>query len=496
MTKLQDSKTEWQKNFEKNATDQSLGTAVSRIAGFLRDATMTALFHRGITDAWVLAFRGPHFFRRYLGEGAVSQEFQSRWKHATDSDISALRSLFVLGSLCWMLLIAGLTGVFADFIEGAKPSSVSMSSMGVEYFFHPMILMMGCWFYFSFQTALLQKQEDFRTPAVAPVFLNLSMIIFTALAWWIQKPIYLSWGVAAGGISVLIYSARPWTWVHKKHPSLSFWKITSFSRPGRQHILWFLQLPLVLLPLSLLQWVTLLQMIAVAKLQQQGLPSYFYLCDRLLELPFSLFVVSPCVAMTKPLIQSQGNQQREIFIHGLFSILIWLGPSTLGLWMMSQDLVRILFQHGHFQFEEVLLTSQILKSLALQLFVLAAIRYWMTWFLVNKKHPFLRKVGILFILFQASLVLGLGKNLQQILDLSLLGASLFFLSLLMKSMDLRQDLIRMFVSRKFQKLIFAHVLLYLWLMAPTPALMRLVFAPIFYFILLFWMKVWSFRSKV
>jgi hypothetical protein len=62
MTKLQDSKTEWQKNFEKNATDQSLGTAVSRIAGFLRDATMTALFDRGITDAWVLAFRGPHFF--------------------------------------------------------------------------------------------------------------------------------------------------------------------------------------------------------------------------------------------------------------------------------------------------------------------------------------------------------------------------------------------------------------------------------------------------
>ena len=395
-----------------------------------------------------------------------------------------------------MALIAGLTGAFSDFFGLAKAASAPRESMGVEYFFHPMILMMGCWFYFSFQTALLQKQEDFRTPAVAPVFLNLSMILFTALAWGIQQPIYLSWGVAFGGLGVVIYSARPWIWGQKKHPSLSFWKITSFSRPGRQHILWFLQLPFVLLPLSLLQWVTLLQIIAVAKLQRQGLPSYFYLCDRLLELPFSLFVVSPCVAMTKPLIQSEADQQRELFIHGLFSILVWLGPSTLGLWMMSQDLVRILFQHGHFRVEETLLTSEILKSLALQLFVLAAIRYWMTWFLAKKNHPFLRTMGIVFILFQASLVLGLGKNLQQILDLSLLGASLFFLSLLIKSQDLHQDLMRMFVSRKFQKLMFAHVLLYLWLMAPIPALMRLVFAPILYFILLFWMKVWSFRSKV
>ncbi len=475
--------------------DQSVGTGISRIAGFLRDSMMTALFERLITDAWVLAFRGPHFFRRYFGEGAVSQEIQSRWGRGFDAELPQLRFLFLLGSFLLMALVISLSHILSNFI--GRPSLGPMIGVEarVEKFFYPMVIMIGCWFYFSFQTARLHLQGDYRTPAVAPVFLNIAMISSTILAWWGNWPMGLSWGVAVGGLMVILYASKIWNIDIWKTPwNLPFQKKFLVWPDGAQ-IRWFLQLPFILLPLSLLQWVTLLQILAVARLPQQGLPSYFYLCDRLLELPFSLFVVSPCLAMTQPLITANKEQRLIIFTHGFFSMFIWIAPATLGLWMMSEDLVRILFQHGRFLAQESHLTGQILRSLALQLFVMSMVRTLMTWKLIHQQHSFLRFCGLIFVLLQTFLVFGIAENLQQILDLSLLGIIILFFVLGWKSLDLGPSIAAFVIQRKFAMFILSLVLLYGWLITPTSALLRLIFAPLIYFVFLFWAKVWTIKSK-
>ena len=51
-------------------------TLVSRVLGFVRDATIAAVFGAGAaTDAFFVAFRIPNLLRRLFAEGAFSQAF-------------------------------------------------------------------------------------------------------------------------------------------------------------------------------------------------------------------------------------------------------------------------------------------------------------------------------------------------------------------------------------------------------------------------------------
>src|SRR3712207_4358735 len=59
----------------RSALSMAVGTFSSRILGFVRDAVMVHLFPRGVTDAWVVAFKLPNVFRRLLGEGSLSVSF-------------------------------------------------------------------------------------------------------------------------------------------------------------------------------------------------------------------------------------------------------------------------------------------------------------------------------------------------------------------------------------------------------------------------------------
>ena len=53
----------------------SAGSFISRILGLFRDMAIGAFFSRAETDAFFVAFRAPNFFRRFLGESALSVSF-------------------------------------------------------------------------------------------------------------------------------------------------------------------------------------------------------------------------------------------------------------------------------------------------------------------------------------------------------------------------------------------------------------------------------------
>ena len=57
----------------RNLIIVAVGTAVSRLLGFLRDILIAATLGSGpIADAFVVAFRLPNLFRRLLAEGAFN----------------------------------------------------------------------------------------------------------------------------------------------------------------------------------------------------------------------------------------------------------------------------------------------------------------------------------------------------------------------------------------------------------------------------------------
>ena len=64
------------KSFIRSSSIVSAMTFVSRILGLIRDFVIARLFGANeLTDAFLVAFRIPNFFRRLFAEGAFSQAF-------------------------------------------------------------------------------------------------------------------------------------------------------------------------------------------------------------------------------------------------------------------------------------------------------------------------------------------------------------------------------------------------------------------------------------
>ena len=64
------------KSFIKSSSIVAAMTFISRILGLVRDFIIARLFGANeLTDAFLVAFRIPNFFRRLFAEGAFSQAF-------------------------------------------------------------------------------------------------------------------------------------------------------------------------------------------------------------------------------------------------------------------------------------------------------------------------------------------------------------------------------------------------------------------------------------
>ena len=65
-------------------------TLLSRILGYIRDAVIAALFGAGFeTDIFFVAYRIPNFFRRLLGEGALTASIVPVFTEEIGADSSA-----------------------------------------------------------------------------------------------------------------------------------------------------------------------------------------------------------------------------------------------------------------------------------------------------------------------------------------------------------------------------------------------------------------------
>jgi len=64
------------KNITKAASVVGGATSISRILGYIRDAVIAAVFGAGTyADVFFIAYRIPNFFRRLVGEGALTVSF-------------------------------------------------------------------------------------------------------------------------------------------------------------------------------------------------------------------------------------------------------------------------------------------------------------------------------------------------------------------------------------------------------------------------------------
>ncbi|MCB0407544.1 MAG: murein biosynthesis integral membrane protein MurJ [Bdellovibrionales bacterium] len=364
----------------RSAWFMSLGTLLSRILGFVRDAVIAALFDRTVTDVFSAAFALPNFFRRFLGEGALAVSFIPVFvdrlydpkKEAEERTFRARRlsnAVFTLLSLVSMVVTVVLFVMMRQIIvlwlgedeflkvPGKLDLAVTLSRITIFYLYLVTV--------YAYFMAIAQGLKKFFIPALAPAFFNLFFIFifFVPDSVFVLPERKLAWAVIIGGlvqlsmVSVQLYRLGflPKFTLELKLPGVS--EVLKNMAPG-------------LLGLGAAQIMNIMNQKFAAGLAE-GAMTHVYYMNRLLELPQSLIAISIGTALLPTLSQFRSEGKHEEMLkasHENMRMLLFLSfPSALGLFFLSQPIVKMLFERGMWTAHDTLVVSRLVEIIALTL---------------------------------------------------------------------------------------------------------------------------------
>ena len=329
-------------------------TLVSRILGFLRDLVIARAFGAGIaSDAFFVAFRLPNLLRRLVAEGALSSAFipvfteyvTSRSRADTLRMLRAVAGvmLLLLGSVT-LLGVLGAPGIVRVMAPGffADPTAGELTVRLTRLMF-PYLFLVGL---AALVMGVLNAHRHFLLPALSPVALNVGIIIGAlVLAPRLPEPAMgLALGVLLGGAGQLLVQV-PWLGRRGLLATPQF----AFRHPAVRRVL-TLMAPVVV-GQSATHIGTVINTI-IASFLVKGSVSYLYYADRLIEFPLGVFAVAIATAVL-PTLSEQATRRDEHALRETLSFSLRLAafvslPAAVGLFALSEPIVRVLYERGRF----------------------------------------------------------------------------------------------------------------------------------------------------
>ncbi|MBX7257586.1 MAG: murein biosynthesis integral membrane protein MurJ [Candidatus Hydrogenedentes bacterium] len=335
------------------------GTMISRVLGLVRDSMVNAMIPVGPREAFLVAFRLPNTLRDIVGEGASNaaiipvlsevhekkskEEFQAVVSSVFGGMIVVLALVTALGVLLVPWMLSQLNHL--DAITSGKtysPEELShLVSLGRWTF--PYIFFIGL---AVFSMGVLFTVRRYSTSSWAPALLNVAMIGSCLLSYTgTMTPGYaLVLGVWIGGIAqvaVQQYSMG-------KHTGV--W-MPSF-RLNRSEIYTILGL---MVPVAIGQAageVNKMVDTLFAYKSAEGSVTALYSANRLVQLPLSVFGFATAAAVlpavSRAAAQQRPDQIRALLMHGFRQTYFLITPSMIGLIVLGEPIVRLLFQYGRF----------------------------------------------------------------------------------------------------------------------------------------------------
>jgi putative peptidoglycan lipid II flippase len=368
-----------------------------------------ALFGAGKNlDAFLMAFRVPNLLRDLFAEGALSTAFITTFSKriATDGDDSA-----------WRLAnkVATLTAVFMSALTvlgiGIAPQLIGLMtwwSWSPEKTELTILLTRVMWPFILFVAlaalvmGMLNAKHVFGPPAMASRYFNLGSIVFgIAAGWWFDPHfgpralIGLSLGTLVGGLWQLV----------SQFPSLRrvgyrFRPDFAWRDPGVRTVL-ALMGPAVIAA-SAVQVNVLVNSGFAARLGD-GPVSWLNIAFRLMQLPLGLFGVA-VATVALPLVSRSaalGNKEefRGALAHALRLVMLLTIPSAIGLIVLAQPIIALIYEHGRFSAWATEQTAAALRFYAIGLVGYASVKVLAPAFYALDKRNLPMLVSILSIVF-------------------------------------------------------------------------------------------------
>ncbi|MGI9951998.1 murein biosynthesis integral membrane protein MurJ [Moorellaceae bacterium AZ2] len=344
------------------AVVMTVASIVSRILGFLRNTAISTLFGQNrLTDMLNTSFIIPDTIYLVLVGGGISSAFipvlstylaEKREKEVWEVVSIAFNTVLVLVGVailfCMFLTPALVRLVAPGFDDQQVAYTAYLTRIGlISILFHSLNgVLMGTEYAY----------QSFIGTVIGPLVYNAAIIIFgIALAQ--------SFSIAAFAVSTLIgaflnFLVQVWgVWRLKPHYTLSL----DFRHPAIRRI-GQLMLP-VALGLSIAQINLFLNQTFIASFLPQGSINALTISSRVVLVPM-LFATSIGITLLPALTRLAVQQERETFsrylITSLRTIVFLALPATVGLVVLGEPVIRVLFEHGRFTRQDTLATASAL----------------------------------------------------------------------------------------------------------------------------------------
>lgn len=367
------------KHILKSASIISLVTVVSRVLGYVRDQRITLLLGTTLSaDAYVLAYRIPNLFRRLVAEGSMTASFipvfSSYMQEKKKEDVwdFANKLFWTLALVAAVVSVLGMvfSPAVVSFFSGAnvaRDMAVDLNRILFPYLFFIALaaLAMG----------ILNCFHIFGLPAATPVVMNIATILFSiGIVWrYFKDPATsLAVGVLVGGVLQFLIQVPK---LVQKGMKFSFG--ISFKHPAIQEVARLMLPRLFGIGIGQINLLIDTKFATAAKMPAGSLAA-LYVADRVMELVLGGYAIAVATAILPMMSHQAAVKDYESLKKTLsFSVRIVAFitiPAALGLMVLREPIIRVLFQHGQFVAESTKLTARALLYYAIGLPALATVK--------------------------------------------------------------------------------------------------------------------------
>ncbi|HHT9127223.1 MAG TPA: murein biosynthesis integral membrane protein MurJ [Candidatus Wujingus californicus] len=360
----------------------SVCTFLSRILGLARDMICASIFGTGMVwDAFTVAFKIPNLFRRLFGEGALSAAFIPIFTEHIEKRGKAEAMVFVNVVATVLIIILGGLVFLGEGSFFTIPKIFQVQEKW-QLVFKLSIIMFPYVFFIclvAFMGAVLNTLHHFFMPAFAPVVMNVCWILGAVLSLYagntLERMIYI---VAvsvfmSGLVQVVIHIPT------LRKNNLYYRPVSQFSNPALKLVL--TRMGPVVFGLAVVQINVLIDsVIAVGFSTPQGGPGYFhfagmaihypmkagaasvlYYSDRLIQFPLGVFGIAMATAVfplfSTHAVREDWNNFSTTFNKAI-KFMLFIGiPASVGLIMLREPIVDLLYRRNQFNAESAYRTS-------------------------------------------------------------------------------------------------------------------------------------------
>ena len=361
----------------------TVGTAVSRVMGLVRESVFAHLFGVGAaTDAFNVAFRIPNLLRDLFAETALSAAFvpvltaeKAKGKEAQNRLASNIFNvLFVVTgavALAGFVAAPALAKAIA-FGFGSVPGKIGLTAQLTAVLFPFLIFVsLAAW-----AMSYLNTERSFFVPSVAPAAFNLFSILVPLLTygWYVargKEPIFgMAVGVLVGGLMQFLVQAPS-----LRRKGFRWSPVLSFRDPEFRRVM-ALFVP-VAIGLAGTRINVLVNTILVTPLAQ-GSVSWLNYAFRVMHLPLGLFGIAvgtvALPSLSKLVLANDAAAVKSTLADSLKMVLFLTVPTSALIACLAVPVTRAIYERGHFTAADTLATAGALVLYVLGIPFISALR--------------------------------------------------------------------------------------------------------------------------